>query len=249
MEHSFSIAPNKRVYAIGDIHGYVDVLRDLHLKIDEDLKQSPIEKVTLIYLGDYIDRGPDSKGVIDLILSHQKTHSHIEHICLMGNHEDAMLEFINDPNGPRQDWVLWGGIEAMESYGMTIERDHKLVEVASELAKGLADALPELHLEFYKNLGLYHIEDGYMFAHAGLRPNVAHDKQTKRDLTYTRSPFLNHEELHPHYVVHGHTISPNKKADILSNRMNLDSGLYEGGPLSCGVFEGTSIKVLEAWQT
>ena len=118
-----------------------------------------------------------------------------------------MLQFMQDPNGPRQDWVLWGGIEAMESYGMTISRDIKLTEVAQGLAQELTNILPDNHREFYEGLSPYHLEDDYLFAHAGMRPNIDISQQSKRDLTFTRSPFLDHEALHAHYVVHGHTIS------------------------------------------
>ncbi len=249
MEHNFKLAPNKRIYAIGDIHGYPDVLADLHQKIDDDLKHNPIENAKIIYLGDYIDRGPNNAGVIDMVLNRQDTHQHIKHIHLTGNHEDSMLDFIANPLGPRQDWMLWGGIETMQDYGVETGDNDTLIDRAADMASCLERGIPRPHMDFYKSLLTHHQEDDYLFVHAGIMPNVPIEQQTKQDLTFTRSPFLEYEEMHPHYVVHGHTVPKDKRIEIKPNRINLDSGLYKGGPLSCGIFQDNKIRTLESWQS
>ena len=246
MSKVFKIPDGTRVYAIGDIHGYVEVLGKLHEKIDADLRERPIDQAVIVYLGDYIDRGPDSKGVIDHLITREIDVPQLRPIYLLGNHEDAMFnEFMNDPKGHRQDWLHWGGVECAQSYGVNIDPVAPIDLQAEDIAAALRDALPLTHQEFYKNLSLYYIEGDYLFVHAGIRPDVPMDEQTKQDLTFTRQPFMSHEAYHPYYVVHGHTAMRNHQVDIRPNRMNLDTGLYEGGPLSCGVFEGNDVRVLQ----
>ena len=246
MSKVYKIGTGKRVYAIGDIHGYPDVLARLHDKIDADLVKRPVEQAKIIYLGDYIDRGPDSKGVIDVILNRRDARDDIEHVCLLGNHEDAMFhEFLNDPEGHRQDWLQWGGVEAAQSYGVRVDEDISLVEQAVQIAEDLRQAIPTHHKEFYENLDLYHVVDDYLFVHAGLMPDVALDKQVKTDLTYTREPFMSFDGAHPYRVVHGHTSTKDRKVDIRHNRINVDTGLYMDGPLACAVIEGADVRVIE----
>ncbi len=246
MSKVFKIPDGTRVYAIGDIHGYADVLARMHDQIEADLRERPIDRAVIVYLGDYIDRGPDSKGVIDLLVARELDARQFEHVFLMGNHEDAMFnEFMNDPKGHRQDWLHWGGIECAQSYGVNIDPVAPIELQAEDIAAALRDALPLTHKEFFKNLKLSHIEGDYLFVHAGLRPDVPLAKQTKQDLIFTRQPFMSHEALHPYYVVHGHTPPKNREVDIRPNRMNLDTALYEGGPLSCGVIEGADVRILQ----
>lgn len=244
MKKVFKLGAGKRVYAIGDVHGYVDVLARLHGSIEKDIASRPVEKVMIIHLGDYIDRGPDSKGTIDFLIERATADNKIERINLMGNHEKAMLQFIEDPHGVRKDWVMWGGIEAMQSYGVEYH-DTKSLE---ELSRELKEAVPKEHLYFLENLKLMHIEDDYLFVHAGIHPHKKLEEQDFNDLTYHREPFMSHEEYHSHFVVHGHTVSRQGDVDHKHNRLNLDSGLYNGGPLSCAVIEYKDIRILQAWQ-
>lgn len=249
MNKTYKIAQGKRIYAIGDIHGHVDPLHRMHDLIEADLNDRPVERASIVYVGDYVDRGPDSRGVLDALIEREITHPHFEHVFLLGNHEDAMFnEFMNDPLGQRQDWLEWGGIETIESYGIEVDKSIAYARQAEELAAALHAALPTTHREFLKNLALYHAVDDYLFVHAGIRPNVALEKQTKQDLTFTRDPFMAHEDHHPHRVVHGHTPPRNKRVDIRPNRINVDTHLYEGGPLSAAVIEGEDVRVLEVFQ-
>ena len=246
MKNKYHIQKDHRVYAIGDIHGYAETLTRLHEKIDADIAVRPIDQVTIIYLGDYIDRGPNSKGVIDILLQRQKDLPEIKHVFLMGNHEEALFnKFLHDPNGKRHDWLQWGGVEAAASYGVFIDKNQTQKEQAEYVAKELSKALPQTHKEFLQNLELYHIIDDYLFVHAGIRPNIEIEQQTKQDLTFTREPFMSFEGEHPYYVVHGHSATKDHKVDIRHNRINLDTGHYNGGPLSCAVIEDNNISIID----
>lgn len=248
MSNNYRIPAGTRVYAIGDIHGYPDVLAQMHDLIEADIAERPIDQAQIVYVGDYIDRGPDSKGVIDLLVERELVAPNIQHVFIMGNHENAMIEFMKNPNGERQDWLPWGGIEAIESYGIEVDRSQPLSLIAASLAEQLNEVLPLTHSEFLKNLKLMHQVGDYLFVHAGIRPGTRLDKQTKEDLIMIREPFLSSPDDHGFRVVHGHTISKAKGADIKPNRINLDSGLYSGGPLSCAVLEDDSVRIIEAWQ-
>ena len=194
-----------------------------------------------IHLGDYIDRGPNSKGVIDLILERRESRQGVEHICLLGNHEDAMFnEFLEDPGGKRQDWLQFGGIETAQSYGVDIT-----AATDTDIAVGLRQSISKAHEDFYKNLELYYIVDDFLFVHAGIKPEVPIEKQDKPDLIFTREPFMSYEGAHPYRVVHGHTSAPDRKVDIRHNRINVDTGHYMGGPLACVVIEGAQVEVIE----
>lgn len=246
MNKTYNIESGKRIYAIGDIHGYADVLARMHDLIEADLKERPIDNAQIVYIGDYIDRGPDSKGVLDILIERELIAPHFDHVFLLGNHEDAMMEFIKAPTGVRQDWIEWGGIEAIESYGVSVDKTKAYALQVDRLAEELVNALPLTHQEFLKNLQLHHVVDDYLFVHAGIRPDVPLEKQTKHDLTFTREPFMSHEGHHPHCVVHGHT--PAREIDIRPNRINIDTCLYGGGPLTCAVIEGSDVRVLQARQ-
>ena len=246
MSKVYKIGAGKRVYAIGDIHGYDDVLIRMHEAIDKDLVERPVEQAKIIYLGDYIDRGPNSKGVVDLILERCKALTDIEHVCLLGNHEDALFnEFLIEPNGHREDWLQYGGAEATQSYGVAVDETQTYADQAVRLAEELAQAMPNTHKEFYKNLELHHVVDDYLFVHAGIRPEVRLEDQTKQDLTYTREPFMSYEGHHPYRVVHGHSTTEDFQVDIRPNRINVDTGLYRGGPLACLVVEDVEVDVIE----
>jgi serine/threonine protein phosphatase 1 len=251
MSKDFKLPQGTRVYAIGDIHGFSDVLSSLHEQIEKDRSERPIDRAVIVYLGDYIDRGPNSKGVIDQLIARNEGASDFEHVFLLGNHEDALFnEFMVDPFGHRQDWLQYGGAECVESYGVEIYRDISFSAQAERVAEEMALAMPQAHYEFYRGLKLYHLEDEHLFVHAGIRPSVKLEEQHKNDLTFTREPFMSHEDLHDYYVVHGHTATYDRQVDIRPNRINLDTGLYDGGPLSCGIFEaGQKIRLLQAFKS
>lgn len=216
------------IYAIGDVHGHFDKLKVLISKIEEDAAQYPDETHKLIFLGDFVDRGPNSKRVIEHIMS---GFYGFETIVLTGNHEQFMLGFLEAPStGTAYDWFLNGGIETMESYGQKVSFDRKFTD--RQLAD-LCDAVPGEHIRWLASLQFKHQEDGFLFVHAGIRPGVAIENQRREDLIGIRDQFLRSKTDHGPLVVHGHT--PSKKPDIRPNRIGIDTGAGYGGPITCAV--------------
>ena len=247
MEKEYFIGSGKRIYAIGDIHGYLEQLEQLHQLIYDDINNNPIDEVKIIYIGDYIDRGPDSKGVLDFLIERELVAASVEHVFLLGNHEVGMIEFMRDPEGARKDWLIWGGVETSASYGVDVVFERALNEALPMFSKALKAALPQSHYEFLKNLKKLHIEDDYVFVHAGIRPNIALDKQRTKDVTFIREGFLDSDVIHEKRVVHGHTITQEYDIEIYPNRIAIDTGIYKGGPLSCVVLENDQVRKLQVW--
>jgi len=231
--------PGTRLYAIGDIHGRLDLLTGLAGQIEREMGAAPGLRHRLILLGDYIDRGPESSGVIDWIIEHSKADERI--IPLAGNHEDSMLRFLEDIRvGP--SWLYYGGRETLESYGIEVGDDERSPHVLRRLQSELNVALPRAHLDFLRGLKCAHAEGDYLFAHAGVRPNIALDAQSREDLLWVRDDFLNSPLDHGKVVVHGHTISPTP--EIRQNRIGIDTGAYGSGVLTAVVLEGSTQRFL-----
>ncbi len=225
------VPAGKRVYAVGDIHGRTDLLKKIRDMIVADTEtRDPAENI-VIFLGDYIDRGPDSRGVIEILANDPLPG--FRTICLMGNHEDFMVRFLEDPRlGP--PWLTFGGIATLKSYGVTIEKIYS--EVALNKARDeLMAKLPPSHWAFLQGLETYHVEGDFLFVHAGIRPGIATEEQEAQDMMWIRDDFLNSGIEHDHVVVHGHSINP--RAEILDNRIGIDTGAYATGKLTCLVLE------------
>ncbi len=247
MNKEYKLESGKRVYAIGDIHGHLEQLEQLHTLIYADIKSNPADDITIVYIGDYIDRGPESKGVIDFLIQRELVAKSINHVFLLGNHELGMLEFMRNPDGARKDWLLWGGVETAASYGVDVVFERALNEAIPMLSKALKEAVPDNHYEFLKNLKKLHAVDDYVFAHAGIRPKVALDKQRTTDVTFIREGFLDSEIMHEQRVVHGHTITQEYDIEIHPNRIAIDTGIYKGGPLSCVILQEDQVRKLQVW--
>lgn len=248
MSKVYSIPDNMRVYAIGDIHGYADVLDDMHRRIAVDIESNPVDKAQIVYLGDYVDRGPDSRGVIERLVERELYAPTIEHIYLLGNHEDAMLSFLtNAPEAMSEhaDWLMYGGLETLESYDIRPDMSLTKPDMIADIGRDLKTKMPKPHQEFLKNLKLYYEVGGYLFVHAGIKPGVKLERQDKHDFTFRREPFMSYEKPHPWRVVHGHTPSKDKQVDIRPNRINIDTGLYMGGALSCIALQGEDVRLIE----
>jgi serine/threonine protein phosphatase 1 len=227
-----------RVYAIGDVHGRFDLLIEMAEKIRADLAEDPPGKSVEIYLGDYVDRGPDARSVIEWLRS--QTRICDERICLKGNHEDIFLQFITDP-GIAEYWRDLGGFETLYSFGV----QPPLARIGEALLASheqLMQVLPEEDLQFLQSLPLYASFGDYLFVHAGLRPGVELEKQVEEDLIWIREPFLTSGHDFGQIVVHGHT--PGEAPDIRSNRINIDTGAFLTGCLTCLVLEGTERRLL-----
>lgn len=239
---SARIPENIRVYAIGDIHGYPEALDRMHEEIAADLiRYEHRGEVHIVYLGDYIDRGPDSKGVIDRLIARRDRGDGIEKTFLLGNHETGFLDFMKDPHST--NWLDFGGVETLRSYGLAFTHNTPLPAEIEQAAEGLKSRVPGAHLEFLHTLDL-HVEIGdYLFVHAGIDPHKSIEDQTLKDLTFIREPFLSWPEPLSHRVVHGHTKVTDPEVTL--HRIGIDTGLYEGGHLTCAVLEREDVRFLQ----
>ncbi|MDG4720108.1 MULTISPECIES: metallophosphoesterase family protein [Thalassospira] len=227
------------VYAVGDIHGRADLLRAVIEKIDRD--EVPTGSVkTVVYLGDYVDRGPESKAVIDLLIASQKAGAR-QHV-IMGNHEEFLMRFLDDPVGSTS-WLTYGGAETLLSYGVGMPPGVMTPEKLAKAAEDLLDKLDESgHLGFYRALEDAVVFGDYYFTHAGINPDQPIDQQTGESLRWIREPFLGHMGGYSHIVVHGHTIT--EEPVFRPNRIGIDTGAYHSGNLTCLRLEQNSYSIL-----
>lgn len=215
-----------RIYAIGDIHGRADLLDRVLSRIDVDLITRPIARAIHVFLGDYIDRGPCSKEVLDQLVQRARN---FELVCLMGNHEAFLLNFLDNPS-VLTEWRQYGGLETLMSYGLSPSMNPDAL-AQSQLAAELDRVLPPDHREFLGRLQLSFSCGDFFFAHAGIRPRVPLLRQQEKDLLWIREEFLLSEEDYGKIVVHGHT--PVKQPEVRPNRINIDTGAYATGRLTC----------------
>lgn len=244
----------KIIYAIGDIHGYLDALEAMQEKIKQDLRSNNIDpknkdyRVMIIYLGDYIDRGPNAKGVVDNLIAESKKKDGIERIFICGNHDLYLLDFPKDLPVPQcRNWLRYGGKQTLQSYGLEVPDKPGEAFTPSEIERlqiAFNKALPKKHTQFIQGLPFMHIEGDYLFAHAGVNPKQKIKDQTQEDLTFIREPFLSWEGELEKRVVHGHTIS--KEPDVLDHRIGIDVGVYENGRLGCVVLSDEKPRFLYA---
>jgi serine/threonine protein phosphatase 1 len=208
------------LYAVGDIHGRLDLLRSLLQQIEADAcAHAEARRRTLIFLGDYVDRGPDSRGVVaDLIQSPPKD---FEVHFLKGNHEAILLDFLEDA-WHLEHWLVNGGQATMESYGVDTQSLAQRGAHPDTWRRDFAEALPESHLHFFRSLKLSVTFGDYLFVHAGVRPGVPLAGQSEADLVWIRGPFLDHAGPFGKIVVHGHT--PVQLPVIRPNRIGIDTG-------------------------
>ncbi len=233
------VPKNRRLYCIGDIHGRADLLKKLHKKIKADAKTHE-GRNTIVYLGDYVDRGEESRQVIDLLLSQPL--KGFDSVFLRGNHEKAMLDFIAYP-GAAAAWLSFGGRETLNSYGISLASIPSMQHVG-ELAQKLDEALPDTHREFITRTCKDSWQCGsYYFVHAGIRPGMPLEKQTQEDKLWIRDEFLLSTINHGCIVVHGHSIS--MAPEILHNRIGIDTGAYHTGILTCLVLQGKEQRLLQ----
>ena len=238
-----AVPAGTRVYAIGDIHGRMDLLGRLLQDIAQDLEQGPTpERVVVISLGDLIDRGPESKAVVECLLSGAKcggTLAQAQFITLRGNHEDYLLQFLADFSAA-PGWLRNGGLEAIRSYVGHLPDGYATDYPA--LQRLLYRALPPSHLRFFSRMPLRHVEGDYLFVHAGIRPGVPLDRQDAYDLMWIRGEFLRSTEPAAKIVVHGHTqvVEP----EFHPNRIAIDTGAYRSEILTCLVLDGMERRIL-----
>jgi len=234
---SASVPPDTRVYAIGDIHGRLDLLSRLHQMILDDARISKAGDRILVYLGDYVDRGPDSAGVIELLS--QETLPGFTAVHLKGNPEDFLLRFLDDTSSGSA-WFANGGVATLRSYG--VDMDYAYTDTPARLLDRLSRRLPARHLDFLRALSLHHCIGDYLFVHAGIRPGLAMELQSAADMLWIRGEFLNSSVEHGKIVVHGHTITD--LPEVRENRIGIDTGAFFSDRLTCLVLDGTERRFL-----
>ena len=223
---------NARAYAIGDIHGRLDLLEEMLGLIEQDQAGVAPRETFVVFLGDLIDRGPDSAGVIERLRTYSLPGARM--VFLGGNHEEVLLGVLSAQPGLLQNWLKFGGAECAASYGV----DPASLKRATDQrgAELLKAALPLKHVEFIAGMGDTFRFGDYLFVHAGIRPGVALAEQSRRDLRWIREPFLSDNSSdHAMTVVHGHTISD--EIEERANRIGIDTGAVYSGRLTTLVVE------------
>jgi serine/threonine protein phosphatase 1 len=220
-----------QVYAVGDIHGRADLLQNVFAAIDHHIARTAPHRALQVYLGDYIDRGPQSRQAIDLLIERSRHH---ESIFLKGNHEAFMFDVLRDAS-LLEAWKEYGGYQTLMSYGLrpSLKPDRKEQDA---LVEALRHAMPEHHRRFFSHLKSSFSCGDFFFAHAGVRPGVPLREQREEDLLWIREDFLHSEQDFGKFVVHGHTPVP--KPEIRPNRINIDTGAFATGILTLLTIHG-----------
>ncbi|KAJ57396.1 serine/threonine protein phosphatase [Actibacterium mucosum KCTC 23349] len=229
-----------RAYAIGDIHGHLDKLVEIHRRIADDRVQTGDHEAPVVHLGDYADRGPDVPGVLDFLgdgLSKGKPW-----ILIRGNHDRMMAAYLRDPSerDPLRDDLFWlqdtiGGRKTLEGYGVDVALDRDVDAIHADAIAAVSDR----HLKLLDGLQNSFAVEGVFFCHAGIRPGVPLDDQSEDDLVWIRHDFLRDTRDHGALIVHGHTPVP--QIEHAGNHLNIDTGAAYGGPLTCVVIEDGAV--------
>lgn len=224
--------PDCRAYAVGDIHGRLDLLDALLDRIERDIAARPERRNFIVFLGDLVDRGPDSAGVVERLRTYAPTGA--KPIFLGGNHEEVLLRILDGERGILPSWLKFGGGECAQSYGIDPEALRRIDEGA---AIALVQAkVPREHKLFLESFADTFRFGDYLFVHAGIRPGIAVDDQDRSDLRWIREPFLTDGKEHGFVVVHGHTIV--ERVEERRNRIAIDTGAYRSGVLTALAVEG-----------
>jgi len=226
-----------RIYAIGDVHGRLDLLEKMHARIEAEIAADSPGDWRVIHLGDYCDRGPDSRGVIDRLIGAKAADSRV--LTLAGNHDVGFLAHLDEPDA-HSLFALYGGLQTAMSYGVML--DPLETEELVRLHAAFEAAVPKPHRTFLESLEVSASFGDYFFCHAGIRPGVPLEEQSPDDLIWIRRGFIDHEGLHPKVIVHGHTIA--RQPELMANRVNVDTGAYHSGVLTAFVIEGAAKRII-----
>jgi serine/threonine protein phosphatase 1 len=239
--HRPTLPAGLRIYAVGDIHGRLDLLDQLLSRIDADLALRPAERPIFVFLGDYIDRGPRSRETIDRLIERAGMN---ECVFLKGNHEQIAIKCLSDPV-LFHHWLRLGGVETLASYGVapvSLVNGKKIVELQAAFHR----ALPQAHFRFFRDQQTSFACGDFFFAHAGVKPRIELSRQTENDLLWIRQEFLTSSDDFGKTIVHGHT--PTHEIEIRPNRINIDTGAFATGRLTCLVIEESSLSFIDTLQ-
>lgn len=240
MEDAPKVPAGRLVYAIGDIHGRADLLDRLLRDIELDAAAiHGVARRTLVFVGDYVDRGPDSRGVVDRLLTGPP--SGFDAVFLRGNHEAFLLDFLRRPDALSL-WLYNGAAETLASYGLDVSDTALRQADAGTWRDRFVERLPQDHRAFYEALALSAVIGDYLFVHAGVRPGVPLDRQDPGDLMWIREAFLESRRSFGHMVVHGHT--PGSEPVTRPNRIGIDTGAWMTGRLTALRLWGTQRRFL-----
>ncbi len=235
-----ALPADTRVYAVGDVHGRLDLLRRLEAQIHADAAARPGPRhLVIVMLGDYVDRGPETRGVIDHLL--RPPQAGFERLHLIGNHDWWLRQFV-DADGPLLPWLLSGADAALRSYGVAPEVQPNDPESVALLRRRLGRRMPPSHRRFLQQLRPSLRIGDYLFAHAGIRPGLPLDRQELHDLMFIREPFLSEPSDLGVVVVHGHTVVPSPV--LRHNRIGIDTGAYRTGRLTAVAIDADGIRFL-----
>jgi serine/threonine protein phosphatase 1 len=232
-------APGWRAYAIGDVHGRLDLLDQLLEDIVADHRSRPGAKGLIVLLGDYLDRGPASAQVVERVRTLAIEGFKI--VALAGNHEEVLLRILDGDGTQLTGWLTYGGAQALASYGVDAAEVSQLAPADAQVK--VASAIPATHREFLHQLGDSFRFGNYLFVHAGIRPGIPLESQSLHDLRWIREPFLSDTRDHGMTVVHGHTIS--ERVEALGSRIGIDTGAYASGRLTALAIEGSDRWLLD----
>ncbi|WP_051630552.1 metallophosphoesterase family protein [Afifella pfennigii] len=235
---AFAVPQGVRVYAFGDIHGRFDLLRPLYEAVEADLAARPVGRSVEIFLGDYVDRGPASRQVLEFLAAGEPVCD--ERLCLKGNHEAMFLQVLEEPE-LLPYWMSQGGAATILSFGVATPRDARR-ETLLACRDALTEAIGPGLRAFVENLSLMERIGDYLFVHAGIDPARPLTAQREEDLVWIREPFLSSEADFGVCVVHGHT--PVRQVEARANRIDIDTGAFATDILSCLVLEGRSRRLL-----
>lgn len=228
------------VYAIGDVHGRDELLEDLLNQIVSHAQSSSAEHPVLVFLGDYVDRGWQSREVLERLSRFDL--EGFEAVFLKGNHEEALLSFLDDPHF-LESWRQYGGLETLHAYGLKDLNFRADEGYLRDVHAAFCDALPTHHRSFLQGLPSRFELGGYLFVHAGVRPGVPLDEQNEHDLRWIRNEFLESQSDFGKRVVHGHC--PEEEPQVRANRIGVDTGAYITGVLTAAVLQGTEVAFLQ----
>jgi serine/threonine protein phosphatase 1 len=226
-------ASGRRAYAVGDIHGRLDLLDGLLDKIHADMEARGEVETLLVFVGDLIDRGPSSSQVIERLRTYSR--DGVRPVFLLGNHEEVLLRVLGGDADLIADWLRFGGKQCLLSYGLDPAELRTLRQEGA--LDAIREAIPVAHVDFLKSFADTCQFGDYLFVHAGIRPGVPLDEQLQADLRWIRDPFLFDDSDHGFVVVHGHTITP--EVEDLPNRIGIDTGAYRTGVLTAVAIDGS----------